>query len=370
VQPGRVDAAVVADEAGHGQRGQGLSAARLAHDADRLAAVDVEAHPAHGAHRTGRPGEAHLEVAHAEHDVVGRVGEVRRGRTGIGRGPAARHRQPAAAHLDTQTFDAQPLDPQPLGDRLADQVERQAGQQHGRAGGERRGRVQVEGARAVVEQPAPVEGRRLDPESEERQAREGQQRAAGADGGVHDQRLGDVRQHVADQDPSPADPGHPRGRHVVAGGDPAHQRVHQPGERRGAGEPDGHHRPRRPDAEHDGEEQRQQHPGEGHGDVDRGRHQPPHPAAEHERRRPEQQPDDDRDRHGQQGEHDRQPGRDERAGEDVAAEVVGARPVRRRRLGQDVRGVDGLGVGGPEHRPEHGQRGDHQQQGEGHQAER
>ena len=59
-------------------------------------------------------------------------------------------------------------------------------------------------------------GGRLHAEAEEGQAGEGEQRAAGADGGVDDERLADVRQHVAEQDPHPADAGDPGGGDEVA----------------------------------------------------------------------------------------------------------------------------------------------------------
>jgi hypothetical protein len=52
---------------------------------------------------------------------------------------------------------------------------------------------------------------------------------------------------------------------------------------------------------------------------------------------------------------DREPGGDQGAVDDVAAQVVGAGPVLGGRAGQDVVGVDGVRVVGPQDRGHHGE---------------
>ena len=92
-----VDPARVLDELGDRERGERLAGARLADDADRLAAAHGERHAAHRADRPVRPGEGHLEVAHVEHDVSRECGGAGVGRRGAGSAAAAgdgRARQP------------------------------------------------------------------------------------------------------------------------------------------------------------------------------------------------------------------------------------------------------------------------------------
>ena len=97
--------------------------------------------PADRADRPVRAGEGDLEVADVEDDVGGRVrGRVRRSRWSRGRlGPrcTASGRRSAPTGADAEA----------LGDRLAEEVERQAGDEHGRTGRQRRGRVDVDGSR-------------------------------------------------------------------------------------------------------------------------------------------------------------------------------------------------------------------------------
>ena len=227
LEPGRVDAAGVADQPADGERGQRLAGARLPHDADRLATAYGEGDAADRTDRPGGAGEGDLEVADVEHDVVGVVvGDVdRRGRL---------HRRRGRRQLDP----GDDADAEDLGDGLAEQVEGESGDDHGDAGRERGGRVDVDRADAVEEQPTPVVRRLLHAEAEERQAGEGQQRAARADGGVDDQRLGDVREHVPEEDPHPADAGDAGGVDEVARRDRRDQGPGETAHRRGAGEPD------------------------------------------------------------------------------------------------------------------------------------
>ena len=139
LEAGRLDAAGVADQAGDGQRGQGLAGARLPDDADRLAPSYREGDPADRADRAGRSGEGDLEVADVE-DQVGRgVDVVGRGLVALDRGQRRREGRDAADHADAEA----------LGDGLAEQVEREAGDDHRDAGGKRGGRVDVDRADAV-----------------------------------------------------------------------------------------------------------------------------------------------------------------------------------------------------------------------------
>ncbi len=158
---------------------------------------------------------------------------------------------------------------------------------------------------------------------------------------------------MADQDPHPADAGDPRRGDVVAVGDAGDERLGQAGERRCDGEADRQHRTGGTDAEDDREEQREQEARERDRDVDAGGDQPAGRGAEQQRRGAEQQSDDHGDRGRGERELDREPGRDQDPEEDVAAEVVGARPVLARTGRQDVRGVDGGGLVGPEDGREH-----------------
>ena len=105
----------------------------------------------------------------------------------------------------------------------------------------------------------------------------------------------------------------------------------------------------------DREEQREQQAGEGDRDVDAGVTSRPARRPSRNGAVPSSRPDDDRDRGRGERELDRQPGRDQRAVEDVAAEVVGADPVLGGRPGEDVAGVDGVRLVGPEDRRDDGE---------------
>ena len=117
--------------------------------------------------RTGRigpagPGKVTSRSRTSSTRSVGGVDVLGRRLAALDRGQRRREGGDPADHADAEA----------LGDGLAEQVEREAGDDHRDAGGERGGRVDVDRADAVEEQPAPVVGGLLHAEAEERQARE------------------------------------------------------------------------------------------------------------------------------------------------------------------------------------------------------
>ena len=119
--------------------------------------------------RTGRIGPAgpgkvtSRSRTSSTRSVAGVVRSPASGLAALERGRRRRQRGDPADHADAEA----------LGDGLAEQVEREAGDEHGDAGRERGGRVDVDRADAVEEQPAPVVRGLLHAEAEERQAGEG-----------------------------------------------------------------------------------------------------------------------------------------------------------------------------------------------------
>ena len=292
--------------------------------------------------------EGDLEVADVEHHV-GRV--LRR----VGRcdGRCRCHGRGCGGQRIDAAHDA---DAEALGDGLPEEVERQAGHEHGDPRGQCGSRVDVDRADAVVQQATPVVARRLDAEAEEGESGEGQQRSPGADRGVDDQRLTDVRKHVAQHDPHPPHADRARDRHVVPGRHAGDEGLRQPPDGGRSRQSDGQHRALGADSEDHREEEREQESRERDREVDRRRRDTPGAAAEQERRGAEHEPDDHRDGRGEQRELDRQPGRDEDSVEDVSTQVVRAGPVFRGRAGEDVAGVDRVGLVGPQDRCEDGER--------------
>ena len=251
---------------------------------------------------------------------------------------------------------------QHLGDRFSEEVERQAGDDDGDPGCQRRGGVDVDAAQAQPEQPAPVVGGWLDAEAEEGQAGEGEQGVAGGDGRVDHERLADVRQDVAEQQPDPAHAGDAGGGDEVLPRDFRGQGLGEPGEPGRDGEADREQGPGRADAEDDGEEQGQQQPGERHRQVHRGRDPPAGTNPEHHRRQSQQEPDRHAGAGGRERQQHREPGCHQDPEEDVPTQVVGAGPVGGRGTLQDLAGVHGLGPLAPEQRRDQRQHQDHREQ--------
>ncbi len=168
------------------------------------------------------------------------------------------------------------LDP---GQRFPGQVEGEPGQHDERAGAERGQRVLVHVLQTRAEQRAPVVAGRPHAQPEEAQRRDAQQRPAHRHRAGQRERLGDVRQHVKEQDADPADPQDPRGRNVVEPGDRGGQRLGQPREAGNHGDADAQDSSGGADPDDGVDEQCQQQPGKRHGGRDDARHQPPQPAG-------------------------------------------------------------------------------------------
>ena len=155
-----------------------------------------------------------------------------------------------------------------LGEALAQQVERQSGEDDRRTRRQRPGRVDVDPGEPLVEHPTPVVERRLHAEAEERQGREGEQGGADRRRHVEHDRLGDVRQDVAGEQAGSRDAEHAGGGDVVGSAGRRGERVREPGEGRGPGDAEGDDRPSGADTEHDGDEQGEDQTREGHEHVD------------------------------------------------------------------------------------------------------
>ena len=354
-EPVGVHAAGLLDESGDGQGGEGLARPRLADDAQRLAGADPEGHPTHRADRPVRAGEADAETADVEHQVgvAGRVvGALRRGRA-------------RPLHVRDRVRETRGRrDTHGAGDRLTGEVERESGDDHRDARGERGERVDVDPGEALLHEPSPVVRRLLDAQPQEGQPGEAEQHPSGADRDVDDQRLRDVGQDVPHQDAQPTHAGDPRSGHVVAFGDPGDERLAEPGEGRRSGETDGEHGTRRAHTEDHGQEEHEQQAGEGDQDVDRRRHHPSRPAAEEQRGSAEDQAHQDAEGGRQQREGHREPGGHQDPEEDVAAQAVRAEPVVGGRAGEQVVGVDGVRPVTPQDRGDDGKDEDEGQQAE------
>jgi hypothetical protein len=98
--------------------------------------------------------------------------------------------------------------------------------------------MDVDAAEALAEQTAPVVSRRLHAKAEEGQSGKGEQRVAGCDRRIHDQRLADVGQDMADDQPAPTNAGQPGRGDEVQTGDARDKCLSQAGEARGDREAD------------------------------------------------------------------------------------------------------------------------------------
>ena len=289
------------DELRHRQRRERLARAGLPDDAHRLARLDPEGQAPHRPHRALGRREGDAQVTHVEECLAAILARPDRAAQGSRLVRRDGHRDGGAHARSPRRVCFQGREAEALGDGLAEEVEGETGHDDGHTRSQRPDRLDVDARQAVHEQPAPVVGRGLHAEAEERQPGEGQQGRAGADGGVDDEGLTDVGQHVPHQEPPAVDARDPRGGHEVALGDAGDERLAQARERRRAGQPDGQHRAHRADPEDDREEERQQQPREGHRDVDGLRQQPAEASAHQHRPGAQQEPHADRDQRSPRG---------------------------------------------------------------------
>ena len=152
------------DELGDRQRGHRLAGARLADDADELASTDGEGDVPSRVDVTARRRECHREARHIEDEVLDLIGGGR---------DRDRHAAATTLHHRDGGVDAAARH---LGEPVAEEVERQPGEDDRHSRGERCGGADVDPFQALAEHPPPVVLRRLQPEAEERQRREGEER--------------------------------------------------------------------------------------------------------------------------------------------------------------------------------------------------
>ena len=126
LEPVRGDLPGRLDQPGDGERGEALAGAGLADDADRLAAADGEADAADRRDLSGGRGKLTRRPVDGQDGAsagVGRGGSISAGTRCVAQRAATGH--------------CRGTQPDALGDRLAEQVEREPGDDHGDAGGER-----------------------------------------------------------------------------------------------------------------------------------------------------------------------------------------------------------------------------------------
>ena len=201
----------------------------------------------------------------------------------------------------------------------------------------------------------------LDAEPQERQAGLGQDRVGDADRGLHDDRRRRVGQDMPPHDPEMGDADRLRRRDVRLFLDRQHHAAGDAGEIVEEGE-----RYRRDQVGEAGAEYRHEIDGDDEVrkrplQVDVAHDDVIEPAPEIARKHAERDPGDERD--GDRGDADEQ--RHLRAHDDaaqeIAAEIVGAEPVRPARRQQHVEG-HGVGVVGRDQRPDHGQQRQHRKE--------
>ena len=143
--------------------------------------------------------------------------------------------------------------------RVADQHDREPGQGDHDRGADGLDRLGVQGAEAVVQEPAEVVVRGLHAEPDEGQRGDLHQGQREHRGGEDQQRLGHVRQHVPYRDADRADAEEARCDHVVAAGHRGGQVGRDPGEAGNAGDADrddrGGHTRFQHGGDHQGEDQ-------------------------------------------------------------------------------------------------------------------
>ncbi len=219
-----------------------LARSRLPDDGQRPAALQGERHPVHGLDQAARRDEVGAQLLHLEQDVADGM------RGGGQRGGGLAYR------FETALPDVRQR-PQPV----AHQVERQHGQEHGDRGRQHHvGRGLHERA-ALVDQPAPGRGGRLDGQAQEGQAALGDDDHGHADERVRRRRHRHVRHDLPPQDAPVAGAQHAGGQHELALGE---------GERGAPDEPDP-----RGDAEHTQHDQHVTQVGTGEGDHGQREHQ-------------------------------------------------------------------------------------------------
>ena len=205
---------------------------------------------------------------------------------------------------------------------------------------ERGRRVDVDAVEALAQQPAPVVGRRLHAEAEERQPAKASSAppapmvALTTSGSAM---LGRTCRTSSRNRPTPAiRAAATKSRSAIAGD----QRLRQPRERRRPGEPDRQHRALRADPEDHREEEREQQPGERDRDVHDRRRQPARARPSSSRRGAEQQSGEDADRGRQQGQRDRRDGSRPARGRRCPGRGCRCRASAGRRAFEQVVGVD------------------------------
>ena len=143
------------------------------------------------------------------------------------------------------------------------------------------------------------------------------------------------------------DPSRPRCRHELASAECDDEAAHDAGVRRPGDDDDGEHGVAQPGPERGDHRHRQDDRREGEDEIADAHDRAVEQAGEVAGDRAEDGADRHRDDHEQQGEGDRHPGAEDHPAEHVAAETVGAEPVRRARrleawsvLGQRIGGGD------------------------------
>ena len=320
------------------ERRQRLAAARLADDADEVSAVEREAHVVDGHELPGVGLERHREVLDRR-STSSPSGSAARGSARRTRGLRA------AETLAPGAWNASAIASPSIANVTPAMVMAARGRQ-----GDDRSRVEL--VEALGEHAAPVEVGRLDAEAEEAERRQRDQREADRHGRLDDQRLRDVGQDVAGDDPPPADADRARGRDVVGRHDLHRQRLRHARERRHGRDRDREHRLDAAWAEHGRDEQRDDQRGERDRPVDDVHQRGAQRAARDRRGRAHQAPEHGRDRRARDREHEREPRRHERPCEHVAAEVVRSEPVRGGRRLPRVRRVELGRLRAPDHRRE------------------